>query len=167
MRSATHSSFGLVAVKSRSTRSAGRGAAASGVVVRLVLPGARPPDPAHASGARRCSGRPDPLAVELSPDLARAVDAEVLAVDPARSRSSTRSSRTLEPMAADVWRRNRWTGRSAAACRSARPRTGPCCGRCRRSSRSIGGRAPPRRKPPRTSGSRSPGGALGSRAPGP
>ncbi len=38
VRSATHSWFGLVAVKFRSTRSAGRDAAWSGIVVRRVLP---------------------------------------------------------------------------------------------------------------------------------
>jgi hypothetical protein len=82
-RSATHNWLGLLAEKSRSTRSAGRAAVGSGVVVLWDLPRRTPQGPAHPSAARPCSGPPRSLAAKLPPHLAGAVDPEVGGVDPA------------------------------------------------------------------------------------
>jgi MFS family permease len=61
VRCATHSWFGRCAEKSRSTESAGRGAAASGVVVRRVLPRrtpSRPSSPSSRSTVQRATAIP-------------------------------------------------------------------------------------------------------------
>lgn len=59
--SATHFSFGRVAVKSRCSRSRTRSSAASStIVVRRFLPRRTPSGPARASAGRRGRGRPRP-----------------------------------------------------------------------------------------------------------
>jgi hypothetical protein len=124
VRSATPNWLGLVAEKSRSTRSAGRAAAAWAWWSCGACCGGHLPGPAHPSAAPRCSGPP-----RLPPSAAAATPwgrrrPQVLGMDPADL-----DLQLLVAASADRGRpvRAAWEGegRSAGPCRSARPRTGP------------------------------------------
>ena len=81
--SATHSRFGAVGPNWRCTRSAGRAAAGSAIVVRLTLPRTAPVRPSSAisrSTVQRATWMPSRLSCQ--PHLAGAVDAVVRGVDP-------------------------------------------------------------------------------------
>ena len=81
-KSATHSSLGRVAWNCRLTRSSGRSGLSSAMVVRRIPPAyhALQAERAHQALDRAPSDN-EILASELTPDLARAVDVEILFVD--------------------------------------------------------------------------------------
>src|SRR5690606_7057713 len=83
--SATHRRFGAGATKRRSTRSAGRSKSwPLSVVAVHVRPRRAPERPiSRISHSMVQRATVTPLGVELRPDLRRAVDEEVLVVDPA------------------------------------------------------------------------------------
>ncbi len=141
----------------------------------VFRPASCPPGPARAEGAPPCRRpRPGSPAYKLLPDLARAVGAEALRMHPAVPGLS--APRPVPPrMGADAARhRNRQTGRSAGTCKAGptpRVTLNICAGdrllpviaysgppESRRSRlisvraivSSAGGRAPPRREPPRS-----------------
>ena len=120
--------FGRGALNCRLTRSSGQGAAASLMVVRTLLPRTTPCRPiVRISRATVQRATAIPSRQKLPPDLADAVDAEVLlehAPDLGRQR---RHRAGPGPAACPDRRAGRHgrdtsTGRSAERCRSARPR---------------------------------------------
>ena len=81
MKSETHSTFGRGALNCRLTRSSGHGAAALLTVVRTLLPRTTPCRPiVRISRATVQRATAIPSRPKLPPDLADAVDAEVLLV---------------------------------------------------------------------------------------
>ena len=82
MKSETHSAFGRGAWNWRLTWSSGHGAALSLIVVRTGLPRITPCKP-HASHQplHGAAGNVKALALQLPPDLAHAIDVEVLRED--------------------------------------------------------------------------------------
>ena len=119
----------------RSTRSRGRSAASSAIVVRFGLPRTAPERPSsriRRSTVQRATRMA--FAVELRPDLRCAIDPEVLGGAPGRSRLSARRRGSNEPTSVGVSPTNTSTGRTATPRRSARPRNDHDARRCRRSS---------------------------------
>jgi len=135
---------GRSASKLRSTRSAGRAASSSGMVVRLVSPLTTPFRPSsRISRIYRAACHPDPFTVKLAPYLAGSVHPEVRLPHPADLRSQLPRRAGTGPSTAPVHvpgvcAHSKWTGRSATQHKSARPRTpGGAHPRRRSSSRSA------------------------------
>ena len=139
--SATHSWLGAGGGERRAcTRSAGRGRGGMRViVVRLNRPRRTPCRP--SSCISRCTVQRATrfaLAVQLLPHLAGAVDTEVAPRARGRSRSSAAHHGEPERRRAGVRFVVGGRGDRQDACRSARPRSGPCWPRCSGSSQSVG-----------------------------
>ena len=140
MKSATHSSSGRSAVKSRSTRSGLRVAAGSAIVVRHGLPRRLAPwmpcgahQPLDVVAADALAG-----ALQRLPHPAVAVGVVVGGVRPRGSRSSSRSSSIDARRALRRWRGgSRRTPTRPGPGRSARRRSGRGAHRCSGSPRSV------------------------------
>jgi hypothetical protein len=117
VKSETQSRLGAGALKSRLTLSSGQGNALSPIVVFTDCPRTIPCRPIwRIRRGHRAAGNADPFAPELAPDLADAVDAEVLLPDPpdlaAKNKVAAHARRRLRrigpPRALGVRRRRDW-----------------------------------------------------------
>ena len=166
MKSATHSWFGAVAVKSPVDQIAGPGVALGGDRGAELLAAQRP---GPALGCHQpldgAPGHVVALCAQMQPHLA-GTEPDPEPVRPGRGDQRRAPRRRAAPASRaprDV-PRSRWSGRSCSPCSVSTLQIGstPNTSRCSsmKSTRTcVGGRAPPRRKPTPTSGSRSPAAA--------